>query len=59
MRVWDCFQVVFNNERSIGKHPVCALQELCSKKQWDPPSYDIVSETGPQHMRTFVYKVNE
>ena len=47
------------NERSAGKHPVCALQELCSKKQWDPPSYDIVSETGPQHMRTFVYKVSE
>ncbi|XP_019849433.1 PREDICTED: protein SON-like isoform X1 [Amphimedon queenslandica] len=40
-----------------GKHPVCALQELSVKKLWDPPSYEIVSETGPPHMRIFIYKV--
>lgn len=43
---------------TLGKHPVSALQELCSKKQWDPPSYEMVSDTGPAHMKCYIYKVN-
>ena len=41
----------------IGKHPVSALQELCAKKGWGSPDYDLISETGPSHMKSFMYRV--
>jgi hypothetical protein len=41
----------------VGKHPVSVLQELALKKHWDPPSYELVSETGPSHMKSYMYKV--
>ena len=42
---------------STGKHPVSALQEICAKKRWDPPHYDLVSSSGPSHQMSFSYKV--
>lgn len=42
---------------SPGKHPVSALQEICAKKHWDPPHYELVTDTGPSHHMSFCYKV--
>lgn len=39
-----------------GKHPVNILQEVCSKRKWNQPTYTIVSEDGPAHKKTFLYK---
>ena len=41
----------------VGKHPVCVLQEVCAKKHWGVPSYELVSCGGPDHMKTFLFKV--
>ena len=43
---------------STGKHPVSALQELCTKKHWPTPVYELVNESGPGHMKTFLYRVS-
>lgn len=40
-----------------GKHPVSALQEICAKKKWDPPHYEMVDVAGPAHKKTFLYRV--
>lgn len=40
-----------------GKHPVSALQEICAKKRWDPPHYELVTLAGPSHQMNFRYKV--
>ncbi|CAI8058112.1 Protein Son [Geodia barretti] len=40
-----------------GKHPVSALQEICAKKHWDPPHYELVTSAGPSHNMNFLYKV--
>lgn len=40
-----------------GKHPVSMVQELCAKRKWDLPTYDLVSEEGPDHRKNFVFKV--
>jgi protein SON len=41
-----------------GKHPVSLLGELASKRKWGSPQYDVVHETGPQHQKSFVFKVS-
>lgn len=40
-----------------GKHPVSALTELCTKRRWGPPAFEVVNETGPAHKRMFLFKV--
>lgn len=40
-----------------GKHPVSALTELCIKSRWGPPEFTLVGESGPDHKKTFLFKV--
>ena len=40
-----------------GKHPVSALAEFCTKKKWQPPVYNVVHESGPDHKKDFLYQV--
>ena len=40
-----------------GKHPVSAINEICSKRKWSPPDFQIVRNDGPDHHRTFMFKV--
>lgn len=42
---------------SIGKHPVSALQEICAKKKWKPPVYELMDCVGSAHKKTFLYRV--
>ena len=43
----------------VGKHPVSALQEICAKKHWDPPHYELLELGGPAHKKNFLYKVGD
>lgn len=47
----------FLNILYLGKHPVSALAELCTKKRWQPPVYNVVHESGPDHKKDFLYQV--
>ncbi|CAE1258726.1 SON [Acanthosepion pharaonis] len=40
-----------------GKHPVSALVELCSKCKWGTPLFQQVEEKGPDHKKSFMFKV--
>ncbi|MPC29236.1 Protein SON [Portunus trituberculatus] len=40
-----------------GKHPVSALVELCSKRKWSPPDFEMVFDCGPDHKKNFLMKV--
>jgi len=40
-----------------GKHPVSVLQEICAKKRWDPPHYELLELGGPAHKKSFLYKI--
>ncbi|XP_030849982.1 protein SON [Strongylocentrotus purpuratus] len=40
-----------------GKHPVMALNELCNKRRWGKPNFEVVREDGPPHKKNFVFKV--
>lgn len=40
-----------------GKHPVSALGELCNKRKWGAPQYEVVHESGPAHKKDFLFKV--
>lgn len=40
-----------------AKHPISSLMELCAKRKWGAPEFDLVFEHGPPHKRQFVYKV--
>jgi len=42
---------------SAGKHPVSVLNELCSKRHWPPPRFDLMEEIGPAHHKSFRFKV--
>ena len=41
----------------LGKHPVSALAELCTKRRWKMPTYNVVHESGPAHKKDFLYEV--
>lgn len=47
---------VQDSANTADSNPVGALQEMCSKYNWTPPSYDLASETGESHMKTFIYE---
>ena len=40
-----------------GKHPVSALTELCTKRRWGAPAFELINETGPAHKKMFLFKV--
>ncbi|GAB1605043.1 protein SON-like isoform X1 [Argonauta hians] len=40
-----------------GKHPVSALVELSNKLKWGAPIFQQIEERGPDHKKTFKYKV--
>lgn len=40
-----------------SKHPVSLLGELCAKRKYGPPFYEVVMEDGPFHLRKFLFKV--
>lgn len=40
-----------------GKHPVSALGELCNKRKWGAPQYELCFENGPAHKKDFLFKV--
>ncbi|KAM4046417.1 protein SON isoform 2-T2 [Anomaloglossus baeobatrachus] len=40
-----------------GKHPISALMELCNKKKWSPPDFELVDDTGPEHRKRFLFRV--
>ena len=42
-----------------GKHPVSALTELCSKRRWGPPVFEIAFDCGPPHKKQYVFKVSK
>ena len=41
---------------TADSNPIGALQEMCIKNNWTPPSYDVAHETGVSHMKTFIYE---
>ncbi|XP_068152165.1 protein Son [Drosophila tropicalis] len=45
------------SQNNQDKHPVCVLNELTSKNKWTPPQYVLQQNTGPAHMRTFLFSV--
>lgn len=40
-----------------GKHPVSALVELCTKRRWGSPAFELVFESGPDHKKNFLFRV--
>lgn len=40
-----------------GKHPVSALVELCNRRKWGAPAFELVHESGPDHKKNFLFKV--
>lgn len=41
----------------MGKHPVSALIELCTKKKIMQPDFVMVGHSGPDHRKNFLFKV--
>ncbi|XP_061538746.1 protein SON isoform X2 [Phycodurus eques] len=41
----------------MGKHPVSALIELCTKKRMTQPDFIMVHHSGPDHRKNFLFKV--
>ncbi|KAF6031356.1 hypothetical protein EB796_010337 [Bugula neritina] len=39
------------------KHPVSTLMEICSKRKWNPPSFNVIHESGPPHKKSFIMQV--
>jgi len=36
---------------------VSVLNEMCSKHRWHPPRFELMDEVGPDHHKTFRFKV--
>lgn len=41
----------------LGKHPVSALSELCSKRKWGQADYKLISDAGPPSSKNFLFMV--
>jgi protein SON len=41
----------------MQKHPVSLLGELASKRKWGAPNYSLVNESGPAHLKNFIFRV--
>ena len=33
------------------------LNEMCSKRHWHPPKFELMEDIGPAHHKTFRFKV--
>ncbi|XP_018028000.1 protein SON isoform X2 [Hyalella azteca] len=40
-----------------GKHPVSVLSEFCIKSKWQPPQFQVVHDSGPDHKKSYLMKV--
>lgn len=40
-----------------GKHPVSLLNEYCTRRRWGQPAFELAFECGPDHKKTFLFKV--
>ncbi|XP_039288821.1 protein SON [Nilaparvata lugens] len=46
------------NPKSLeGKHPVSLLNEFCTKRRYGVPTFNLCFEGGPDHKKTFLFKV--
>jgi len=36
---------------------VSVLNEMCSKRRWQPPRFELMEEVGPAHHKMFRFKV--
>lgn len=45
-----------HSRHSFGKHPVSVLVEICSKRRWKVPHFQLVFESGPDHKKSFLFK---
>jgi len=36
---------------------VSVLNELCSKRHWHPPRFELMEDVGPAHLKSFRFKV--
>ncbi|XP_066999479.2 protein Son isoform X2 [Anabrus simplex] len=43
--------------KTAGKHPVSLLVELCSKRKWGAPHFELLFECGPDHRKNFLFRV--
>lgn len=41
----------------LRKNPISELQEQCTKRKWPMPTYNLVHEEGPPHLRRFQFEV--
>lgn len=41
---------------STDSNPIGSLQEMCMKKNWTPPVYNVTQEEGEAHMKTFTFE---
>lgn len=35
-----------------------ALMEICNKRRWQPPEFLLVHDSGPDHRKHFLFRVN-
>ncbi|EDO32165.1 predicted protein [Nematostella vectensis] len=40
-----------------GKHPISMLQEICARKKWQLPDFQLIFDHGPPHSKQFLFKV--
>lgn len=53
----DAANKLFNESTNKSlKTPISLLQEICSKSQCAPPSYELLAAEGQMHQPIFVYK---
>jgi len=51
-------QVTMSNIKDLsGKHPISSVMELCTKRHWGQPGFELAVDQGPSHHKTFLYKV--
>ena len=49
--------VALNHMTAEGKNSISQLQEQCTARGWGAPTYNLVHEEGPPHMKRFQFEV--